>query len=853
MFDPLHKWLGIPPAEQPPNDYRLLGITLYESDPEVIDGAADKQLAFLHGLANGEHSELAEKLSNDVSMARLRLLNPDKKAAYDQQLKTEESSAASANGLPAVQPPAGTPPTIPIAPNPAQPGGIWGQPIPGTGFPQNQTQPVPGAPGQPPYQNPVTAADPSAFQSQAYASSQQPSSPTGNVPPVATTPGPTIKTKISSAKTWAKKKRATAPWLFTILPGSIVLCALIGLIAIGKLRLDQNKMEAIGVPTQQAEWLAGNEDLPNSEVDDESPQSQSNESVATNTPSISTQPSPATPADSGNRPPNDDRQGMANADTQPAASRSNSSVSSGQPSSPERTNASPMTASTDSGTPQSDTPERMDFATYAANSSEIADTRPTLPAPEVITQKEAEVRDIFRDEFRKAGSSDQRLQVAKQMLAVADKTNDDPGGRYALQRIARDIYMGEHKYQMAFETVGTIVESFKDADEYALKLDAMKAVKSFTTTQASVYSSQALTMAEDALENGRPRIAASLCATLRTALGRRIPSRTGKVLVDLESDLKIAMDLREQYERAAMQLESNPDDAAALAVVGRYLCFGDNNWDEGLPYLAKSNDELLKKAATLELQYDSASNNDMEVAEAWYQAAKQSAGTLQKRRLFDHANRWYLSARTSAKGLAIIKIDRRLEELQKESPSRVTVSSGSGGNTGVVTLPKNMSPQKLRDESWNSPGSSRDHALVRENVITIGMGDQDDGTGEACAGIEFSGVTTIRVQGVASHGKMTSTDRSSKVGFVVDYRTQAGYSKRVFLSCATHRGKSFTSQPSWGRNTLPDEKRYVGARNAYEFDLKDWAPSNWDGTCWFSVYMQNAGPSRSLIATITWK
>ena len=53
MFDPLHKWFGIPRSEQPPNDYRLLGITLYESDPEVIDGAADKQLAFLHGLANG--------------------------------------------------------------------------------------------------------------------------------------------------------------------------------------------------------------------------------------------------------------------------------------------------------------------------------------------------------------------------------------------------------------------------------------------------------------------------------------------------------------------------------------------------------------------------------------------------------------------------------------------------------------------------------------------------------------------------------------------------------------------------------------------------------------------------------
>lgn len=34
-FDPYHKWLGIPPDEQPANDYRLLGHGLFES---VSDG-----------------------------------------------------------------------------------------------------------------------------------------------------------------------------------------------------------------------------------------------------------------------------------------------------------------------------------------------------------------------------------------------------------------------------------------------------------------------------------------------------------------------------------------------------------------------------------------------------------------------------------------------------------------------------------------------------------------------------------------------------------------------------------------------------------------------------------------------
>jgi hypothetical protein len=31
QFDPYRKWLGIAPADQPPNHYRLLGLDLFES------------------------------------------------------------------------------------------------------------------------------------------------------------------------------------------------------------------------------------------------------------------------------------------------------------------------------------------------------------------------------------------------------------------------------------------------------------------------------------------------------------------------------------------------------------------------------------------------------------------------------------------------------------------------------------------------------------------------------------------------------------------------------------------------------------------------------------------------------
>ena len=86
-FDPYHKWLGIPPAEQPVNHYRLLGVTLFESDPDVIDAATDQRVSYLRQCATGQHIPESQKLLNEVAAARLCLLNAEKKRNYDQRLR----------------------------------------------------------------------------------------------------------------------------------------------------------------------------------------------------------------------------------------------------------------------------------------------------------------------------------------------------------------------------------------------------------------------------------------------------------------------------------------------------------------------------------------------------------------------------------------------------------------------------------------------------------------------------------------------------------------------------------------------------------------------------------------------
>jgi formylglycine-generating enzyme required for sulfatase activity/WD40 repeat protein len=113
-FDAYHKWLGIPPAEQPPHHYRLLGIGLFEQDPDVIESAADQRMSHLRTFQGGAHSALSQKLLNEVSAAKVCLLAADRKAAYDAELRrrTAPPKPAAERPLPMAKPLAIDPPAV---------------------------------------------------------------------------------------------------------------------------------------------------------------------------------------------------------------------------------------------------------------------------------------------------------------------------------------------------------------------------------------------------------------------------------------------------------------------------------------------------------------------------------------------------------------------------------------------------------------------------------------------------------------------------------------------------------------------------------------------------------------------
>ncbi len=130
-FDPYHIWLGIPPEDQPPHHYRLLGVKAFETNADALESAADQRMVHVRSFQGGKHSAESQKLLNELAAARLCLLSPEKRQAYDRELKAKLAAEKPPKAPPR---PAATRPLAMARPLSPQPSGPAVEPAVSLGF-----------------------------------------------------------------------------------------------------------------------------------------------------------------------------------------------------------------------------------------------------------------------------------------------------------------------------------------------------------------------------------------------------------------------------------------------------------------------------------------------------------------------------------------------------------------------------------------------------------------------------------------------------------------------------------------------------------------------------------------------
>ena len=73
------------------------GWTCSRRDPDVIEHAADQRMSHVRSQVAGKHVRQSQQLLNEIAAARVCLLHPEQKAAYDAQLQSADRGKACGN------------------------------------------------------------------------------------------------------------------------------------------------------------------------------------------------------------------------------------------------------------------------------------------------------------------------------------------------------------------------------------------------------------------------------------------------------------------------------------------------------------------------------------------------------------------------------------------------------------------------------------------------------------------------------------------------------------------------------------------------------------------------------------
>ncbi|HQU45970.1 MAG TPA: hypothetical protein PK867_24365, partial [Pirellulales bacterium] len=120
--NPYRDWLGIESPSATPSYYELLGLPPLESDTGKIGAAFQRQSQRLSPHLSGGDSDAAQRLLAELAEARMTLLTPTAKRAYDQALASRYQSSpestrppvsAAASGPGPLLPPAASAPSSP--------------------------------------------------------------------------------------------------------------------------------------------------------------------------------------------------------------------------------------------------------------------------------------------------------------------------------------------------------------------------------------------------------------------------------------------------------------------------------------------------------------------------------------------------------------------------------------------------------------------------------------------------------------------------------------------------------------------------------------------------------------------
>lgn len=296
-----------------------------------------------------------------------------------------------------------------------------------------------------------------------------------------------------------------------------------------------------------------------------------------------------------------------------------------------------------------------------------------LPQADAIDAAQKAVRESFKDDYTRTRKAEDRLPLARKLLDQAVTMVGNDTERLAMLREAAELAARAGDTAVALEAFDEQVARFvmPQADE-RLRILMLAVVKPVSIESALAAGEALCALADDGIADDNYPFA-QRAAKEADVFSRRLKDPVFSART--KSLVERAKQLGDEYDKLGeisdLLGNTTPD---AHHRYGRFLCFLKGDWSRGLTHLAAGDDAALKAIAESELAAggdDAAADAPTRVADGWYDIGQKQRAAI-KEEIQSHALAWYRRALTTAQGLTKVRLDKRIEELER------TLASTSG-------------------------------------------------------------------------------------------------------------------------------------------------------------------------------
>jgi formylglycine-generating enzyme required for sulfatase activity len=320
-------------------------------------------------------------------------------------------------------------------------------------------------------------------------------------------------------------------------------------------------------------------------------------------------------------------------------------------------------------------------------STQSGDPAPVPPAAEVKAAR-SKVTQELQEAVAATTTPSAKTKLLRSLLSESASADSSDAARYARLLAVRDLFVTHGEPELAVKAGALLARHF-EVDPWEERREPLQDLaKSTIVPVLARVMETALRAMDEAIQARAFDAAQKLGESATQAVARTKDAELRKYVTPRVKEVAA---IKKEWVRVESLTSKDPSTPEAKREFGLYLCVFEGHWDEGLALLAESDDEKLAELAKQELQGPATSNLQLDLGNAWFDAAAKRKGAIQSA-FRSRAGHWFEKAMPAASEADWKKVSKRVLECPYQDghrflPRTITLALGPQAQYEMRLIP----------------------------------------------------------------------------------------------------------------------------------------------------------------------